>query len=43
MIEIICSYCKKHMGYKKCEVNAGKVSHSACDECYKKVMEELED
>jgi len=39
-MKIVCSYCNKNMGTKDGKGVEG-VSHSICDECFKKTMMEL--
>ena len=40
MVDIICSYCGKFLGQK--ESLEQKISHGVCPDCYKKMMEELD-
>ena len=41
---IVCGWCGKQMGTKPCDLpNVGKVSHSICANCQKKVREKLKE
>jgi len=45
-IKIICSWCKKFMGAKKCEgpIPEGlDITHSICPQCKEKVMREIDE
>ncbi len=45
-LKIICSWCQKFMGTKKCEgLNHGglDITHSICPECKEKVMREMDE
>jgi hypothetical protein len=45
-LKIICSWCQKFMGTKKCEslIREGlDITHSICPECKEKVMREMEE
>ncbi len=45
-LKIICSWCQKLMGTKKCEdlIHEGPdITHSICPECKEKVMREMEE
>ena len=43
-LKVICSWCRKFMGTKKCEglIHEGlDITHSICPECKEKVMREI--
>ena len=45
-LKIICSWCQKFMGIKKCEglISEGlDITHSICPECKEKVMREIDE
>jgi hypothetical protein len=45
-LKIICSWCQKFMGTKKCAVlnhEGSDITHSICPECKEKVMREMEE
>jgi len=45
-LKIICSWCQKFMGTKKCEslIHEGlDITHSICPECKEKVMREMDE
>jgi hypothetical protein len=45
-IKIICSWCQKFMGTKKCEGRFHEdldITHSICPECKEKVMREMDE
>ena len=44
--KIICSWCQKFMGTKKCagQIHAGlDITHSICQECKEKVLREMDE
>ncbi len=43
-IEIICSACKKHLGYKYSDIDVipeKRISHSYCEPCAEKILDEI--
>jgi hypothetical protein len=45
-LKIICSWCRKFMGTKKCDglIHEGlDITHSICSECKEKVMREIDE
>jgi hypothetical protein len=45
-LKIICSWCQKFMGTKKCAVlnpEGSDITHSICPECEEKVMREMDE
>jgi hypothetical protein len=45
-LKIICSWCQKFMGTKKCESRSLEgldITHSICPECKEKVMREIDE
>jgi hypothetical protein len=45
-LKIICSWCQKFMGTKKCKslgLEGLDITHSICSECKEKVMREMEE
>jgi hypothetical protein len=45
-LKIICSWCKKFMGTKKCErlsLEGLDITHSICPECEEKVKREMDE
>ena len=45
-LKIICSWCKKFMGTKKCErlsLEGLDITHSICPACKEKVMREMDE
>lgn len=41
MIKIICAWCEKDMGEKESLGSESTISHGICEECAKKVMDDL--
>ena len=45
-LKIICSWCQKFMGTKKCEglsLEGLDITHSICPECEEKVIREMDE
>jgi len=43
-LEIICAWCQKHLSFKECanfDESLPRISHSICDECRTKVLDDL--
>ena len=43
-LEVICAWCQKHLSFKECanfDESLPRISHSICDECRTKVLDDL--